>query len=184
MVQILLNSKEIEIDAKNKLGHNVLHIAAMNKQEEMCQLLLKFVDQNKERDNRGMLPIHYAALKGYDKIVDQLINHEDQRGVAEAVSNLVNARQIDDLTPVLYACHSGSLDLLQLLVKHGGDVKATSKKGVTALHLASAAGHLDIVKHLIDICELDPTVTSFASGSQPIHIATSGGHLEIVQYFI
>ena len=31
MVQILLNSKEIEIDAKNKLGHNVLHIAAMNK---------------------------------------------------------------------------------------------------------------------------------------------------------
>ena len=45
MAKILLNSKEIDMYAANKLGHNVLHIAAMNSQRHMMQLLLRYFDQ-------------------------------------------------------------------------------------------------------------------------------------------
>ena len=63
---------------------------------------------------------------------------------------MVNCPQIDSLTPTLYACHSGSMHILQYLQSHGGDLQARSKNGVTGLHLACAAGHLRVAQYLIE----------------------------------
>ena len=56
----------------------------------------------------------------------------------------------------MYACHSGSKHLVDLFLEFGGNIYAKSKNGVTALHLACAAGHLHIAEFLIDNFEFDP----------------------------
>lgn len=85
---------------------------------------------------------------------------------------------------MLYSCHAGFMQIFCHLLNNGGDIHLTSKKGVTALHLASAAGHLSIVKVLVEELNFSPTVTTTLSGSQPIHSATSGKHAHIVKYFM
>ena len=131
-----------------------------------------------------MLPIHYAALKGYLSIVELLLKFEESKNGEEGLRESVNACQIDNLTPVLYACHSGSMHILQLLLEAGGDINVMSKKGVTALHLAAAGGHVQVVQFLINEKNLDPNCKSHASHSKPIHVASSGGHLEIIKFMV
>ena len=52
----------------------------------------------------------------------------------------------------MYACHSGSKHVVQLISEAGGDIEKKSKNGVTALHLSCAAGHYFLVQYLIDEC--------------------------------
>jgi ankyrin repeat protein len=58
------------------------------------------------------------------------------------------------------------------LINHADD------KGRTALHFASAGGHLSIVKCLLKHAA-DPNMTDF-NGSSPLHLAVIGNHLAIV----
>ena len=78
---------------------------------------------------------------------------------------LVNTKQIDNFSPVHYACYRGNLAMLQLLISHGGDVLVKSKNGVTCLHLACVSGNLDVVKLLVERHRMDAHVTSQASSS-------------------
>jgi len=109
---------------------------------------------------------------------------EEEETIWQKKMELVNARQIDDFTPVHYACHRGNLKILELLLANGGDLQATSKNGVTCLHLACVSGNLELVKFLLNEHNFDVHIKSAASGSQPIHVATSAGHQHIVEYLI
>ena len=61
-----------------------------------------------------------------------------------------------------------------------------SKKGVTCLHLAAAAGKLEIVRYLVEDAnpKLSVNLRTTASKSLPIHVAAKGGQLEVLQYFV
>ena len=61
---------------------------------------------------------------------------------------------------------------------------ATSKKGVTCLHLACGSGMLDMVKYLIEVQNFSPEVATNSSGSKPIHVAAKGGHIDVVDYLM
>ena len=87
----------------------------------------------------------------------------------------MNIAQIDNFTPLHYACHRGNLSILKLLISYGGDITQTSKNGVTCLHLACVSGNLELVKYLIDEHDFDTKIRSSASQSQPIHVATTAG---------
>ena len=104
--------------------------------------------------------------------------------IFERQKELVNSKQQDDFTTVLYACHRGNLEILKLLVSFGGDVRASSRNGVTCLHLACVSGNLDVVKYLLLVHDFDCRIKSASSGSQPIHVATNAGNLDIVQYLV
>jgi ankyrin repeat protein len=53
----------------------------------------------------------------------------------------------------------------------------------TALHLASANGHLNVVKVVVDIGKADANAITW-DGWTSLHLASRYGHLEIVEYFI
>jgi ankyrin repeat protein len=60
--------------------------------------------------------------------------------------------------------------------QHGED-------GTTSLYLASAAGHLDIVKLLLER-GADPKKRKRTDGSLPLHSACANGHLEVVKLLL
>lgn len=81
--------------------------------------------------------IHRAAKDG---LVDVL---------REATRSEANAKDIDGMTPVLWAAFEGHFDALKLLVARGGNPDKSDQFGNTALHLASAKGHMQCVDFLV-----------------------------------
>lgn len=53
------------------------------------------------------------------------------------------------MTPLLYAAFEGKLDAMKLLIGRGGDPDKTDQFGNSALHLASAKGHVNCVDYLV-----------------------------------
>lgn len=67
----------------------------------------------------------------------------------EATRRDANNKDLDGMTPVLWAAFEGRLDALRLLVGRGGDPDKSDQYGNTALHLAAAKGHLQCVDFLV-----------------------------------
>uniref|UniRef100_A0A1B0BVB0 SAM domain-containing protein n=1 Tax=Glossina palpalis gambiensis TaxID=67801 RepID=A0A1B0BVB0_9MUSC len=67
----------------------------------------------------------------------------------EATRKDANLKDGDSMTPVLWAAFEGHLDALRLLCGRGGDPDKCDQFGNTALHLASAKGHLRCVDFLV-----------------------------------
>ena len=78
-------------------------------------------------DKLGNQPLHYAALYGSPEAVQVLLE-------AGAPTEVRNAGEV---TPLIYA--ATDLAKVKLLLAKGADVKAVSKQGRTALHLAVAS---------------------------------------------
>ncbi len=82
-------------------------------------------------------------------------------------------------TPLIYGAYfGGSAELLTELLNHGADINARNDRGVTALFLASAAGHEEQVKFLLSH-GADPGIESTA-GYTPLRIAQLRGQGKIV----
>ncbi|XP_041771529.1 Usher syndrome type-1G protein homolog [Anopheles merus] len=67
----------------------------------------------------------------------------------EATRSEANAKDVDGMTPVLWAAFEGHFDALKLLVARGGDPDKADQFGNTALHLAAAKGHMQCVDFLV-----------------------------------
>uniref|UniRef100_A0A182QTZ5 SAM domain-containing protein n=1 Tax=Anopheles farauti TaxID=69004 RepID=A0A182QTZ5_9DIPT len=67
----------------------------------------------------------------------------------EATRSEANAKDVDGMTPVLWAAFEGHFDALKLLVARGGDPDKADQFGNTALHLAAAKGHMACVDFLV-----------------------------------
>jgi ankyrin repeat protein len=83
-----------------------------------------------------------------------------------------------------YACFAGSIDILDLLIKAGGDIRAVSNKGVNCLHLACQRNRLDMVKHLINVFGFSPEQETPVTKKRPIHIAAFNGALEVMKFLV
>ena len=53
------------------------------------------------------------------------------------------------MTPFHLACARGSLELCELFLEHGADIRARTVEEKTSLHLAALHGNQDIVQLLI-----------------------------------
>lgn len=67
----------------------------------------------------------------------------------EATKKEINTKDVDGMTPVLWAAFEGRLDALRLLVGRGGNPDKSDQFGNTALHLSSAKGHFSCVDFLV-----------------------------------
>lgn len=67
----------------------------------------------------------------------------------EASKKEINAKDADGMTPLLYAAFEGKLEAMKLLIGRGGDPDKTDQFGNSALHLASAKGHIALVDYLV-----------------------------------
>lgn len=80
------------------------------------------------------------------------------------------------------ASHNGHLEVVQLLISSGADVKDTNKYRTTPLHEASRHGHKEVVQILLS-AGADISCTDNV-GCSPLHWVSWYGPLEMVKYLI
>jgi ankyrin repeat protein len=61
------------------------------------------------------------------------------------------------------------LEVVKYLKSVGADINATSKSGITPLHLASCQGHLEVVKYLKSVGADIHAKTNY--NNTPLHLA-------------
>jgi hypothetical protein len=89
-------------------------------------------------------------------------------------SNIRDAMQI--------ASRFGSLEMLQVLHRHGGDLWSKGPKGESLYHLAASNGHIDVMEWLeaqgINVRKVD------FYGQTVIHIAARRGEAAVLRYLL
>src|SRR6187401_3102421 len=111
------------------------------------------------------------------------------RGDREAVKTLlkqaadVNAAQGDGMTALHWAAMNGDLELAQMLIFAGANVRATTRLGTyTPLYLASQQGHGKVIQALVkaggDVKAGTP------NGTTPLMVAAASGEVEAVRVLI
>ena len=113
--------------------------------------------------------LHDASEHGHEAIVSRLLR-------AGAV---VDARDVDERTPLHLACMNGHASVVNLLMEGGADINAHDKQVRTPLHLASMGGHAAVVTLLVEGGAI-PNYADDVMHSLPLHLASLNGHAAAV----
>lgn len=92
----------------------------------------------------GRTPLYAACSTGKDKCYD-LCRLLLEKG-ADANSRVHSTGS----TPLLEALDKQSLEVVKLLLDHGGDIATVDMKGCTALHRAAVNPHVDVLEFVLD----------------------------------
>jgi hypothetical protein len=114
--------------------YSPLHAA---RSAEMVQLLLDHNADPDIRDEVGMRPLSFYVRRNNLAAVRVLLQHGADVNASAPLKK-----------PILVVAQR-SLDSVELLVEHGADLQERDFKGNTPLHLAAAAGKLDVVRFLV-----------------------------------
>jgi ankyrin repeat protein len=89
------------------------------------------------------------------------------------------------LTFHISACYGGLAMIQHHVQVYRVNVESATSQGVTALHMASQKGHLDVVRYLIEQGGANATATTnHPDGWNALHYASNRGHLPVVQYLV
>jgi len=162
MARVLLTAGA-DLEAQTPMGARPLHGAIESGDEAIVSLLLER-SASLSGDTYGTTPLHLAASKGRERLIAMLLD----RGAP------VDARDYARFTPLLNAVENGHRQAVELLVLRGADPMATMQMGRDALHLATLANSLELMRWAIekrgDIGRTDNL------GMTPLHIAALHGY--------
>jgi ankyrin repeat protein len=205
VLQELLNTNQIDINAPNGFGLNPLFLAVINSKADVLEILLRhnaninFTDQDQ---NSALIR---AAYKGHTEIVEKLLSHQAnveiknkngdsalimaaKEGHTRIVEQLIqhgaeiNIRGYFKNTPLILAAENGHLPVLIQLLEKGAEINIQNKKGDTALMRAAKKGHIAIVKTLID---KGANVTIQNNHRHCVFtLAAENGHTEVVKLLL
>lgn len=98
--------------------------------------------------------LHAWCKEGKFKKIEEFI-----RTCKDLPLRLAYRRGVFGYTPLHEAVSNGHWKVLELLLKHDGDVNCRANSGYTPLHLAASSGHVDCVRVLLaneaDIANVD-----------------------------
>ena len=122
------------------------------------------------KDALGRTPLHIAMEKGYENMVEFLVQNGAEVNITDARGN----------TPLILIIHkTGNLQITRRLLEKGAAVNAQNQTGETALMYAAWRGHQGIVRLLLDN-RADASLKN-RRGDTALGLAESKGHLEIVE---
>ena len=108
---------------------------------------------------------------------------------SEAVRSLlakkadVNAAQPDGTTALHWAVQWNDLQMAELLIRSGANVKAANRNGATPMTLACINGEAAIIKALLD-AGADPNAAVLLNGETPLMLAARTGKVDSVKVLI
>lgn len=144
-------------------GLSSILVAAYHQHPELASYLA---------DKTITLTIFEAAATGKINYVIRLLAREPE---------LVNTHADDGFHALGLACFFGHYDVAEYLIKAGAPINSPSRNGLKAapLHSATAAGHVRIVKLLLE-SGADPNVRE-QSGFTALHAAAQNGDVEMIR---
>lgn len=81
------------------------------------------------------------------------------------------------------AASQGRTDECLEMVESGCSANATDDHGRTAIHAASAGGHLETIEALLDLDDIDDEILD-KQGKAPMHTACQHGRTEVLEFFV
>ncbi|MDR3476387.1 MAG: ankyrin repeat domain-containing protein [Devosia sp.] len=103
--------------------------------------------------------------------------------LAAAPDHFVRVEDWSELTPLGFAIFNDDLGLATALREAGARLDRASRRGSSALHLASAYGRQSCARWLL---ELPGTAIDAArwDGQAPLHLASRNGHAEVARLLV
>lgn len=183
-VQRLLK-RGADINTANVDGLTALHQACIDDNLDMVEFLVTHGADVNRGDNEGWTPLHATASCGFVSIARYLLENGAD----------VGAVNYDGELPVDIAESDAMADLLQKIIDEKGvdceksrnaevdSLLSDARKwvangyddvrdmnGGTPLHVAAAKGYIDVVKTLLEECNVDPDCVDY-EGWTPLHAA-------------
>ncbi len=163
MKNLLLKGANVNVRATN--GQTPLHVAADRGNCVAVRLLLDRKANPNLKDEQGLTPVQLAMQDEYDPAVETLLH-----GGADA-------------SDILVASFAGRADLVTAFLQ--GDktlVKAKTKEGNTALHLAARLGHVKVAEVLL--AHAADVNARNSSDLTPLHWAATCAHADVVRMLL
>ncbi|KAI9457889.1 ankyrin repeat-containing domain protein [Russula earlei] len=95
---------------------------------------------------------------------------------------IVDSRNNDSWTPLMFASDEGHLDIIRLLLQSGANVEFQTKSGTTPLMKASRHGHSDVVRLLLQNGAIAHSCDN--EGWTPVMLASREGHSPVVRLLV
>ncbi len=170
----LLITKGVAIDARDDMGRTPLGLAARETGNiDIAALLIsKGADVN-VRDVDNWMPLNFAAWKGFNGIIDLLLDHR-----ADYDSSGGKTPQM-----LQFAAGCGSALLFKMVSERGKDLFSNEAANNVIMRNAIAGGSTEIVNMLIaKNIPIKNDANSF--GWTPLHFAASNGHLAMIELLV
>ncbi|XP_067669965.1 ankyrin repeat domain-containing protein 50-like [Haliotis asinina] len=171
---ILSKIPDPEINKARKDGRTPLMWAAMQGHLDIFNRLTAKHADLLQTDDDGDNILHYACLGGRIEIVEQVI-------ASKQID--INSTDRYGRTAVMSAARHGHKDILDLLVKNGGDRFHTDNRGKNILHLACLGGHARMVEHVLHMKVADINSRN-KFGVTPLMFAAFNGHRSVLDLLL
>lgn len=178
VVRLLATNKEL-VNSKAIAGVTSLLLAAVAGNSEICEFLLKAgadplvcsaADSIKIPGNSNVL--HFAACLGKNEIINMFI----------ANKQLLNAKDLMGVTPLMYAALNGHSDTFEILFKAGADPLISSESLSNAMHFAAKSGKTSMIELLLGHRRLIDSADS--DGLTPLMAAALEGHTKVCEILL
>uniref|UniRef100_A0ABM5FNK2 glutaminase n=1 Tax=Pogona vitticeps TaxID=103695 RepID=A0ABM5FNK2_9SAUR len=126
-----------------------------------------------------------SALDLYFQELVSLFNFHNYDNLLHCTRKMDPRREGDEVrnktvVNLLFAAHSGDVSALRRFALSAMDMEQKDYDSRTALHVAAAEGHLEVVKFLVEACRVNPFVKD-RWGNIALDDAIQFNHLEVVK---
>lgn len=130
VIQVLLESPQLNVDIANAKDETPLMLAAIKGQQDLVTQLLK---RDAAVNKAGWTPLHYAATSGQLTIMKVLLDNYA----------FIDAQSPNGTTPLMMAAMYGSGEAVKLLLAEGADTTMKNQLGMTAVDFANKANRTE-----------------------------------------
>ena len=120
----------------------------------------------------GTLTMHQAIMTNNTQLITRVI---------EIKSSEINLIDEFDMSALHLASSAGNLEICNILIENGADIKLENNEGLNALHYASFQGHLGVVERLIGL-ESNLINKKTKQNLTAYDIALKQGHQDVCNY--
>uniref|UniRef100_L7M7A2 Putative cactus n=1 Tax=Rhipicephalus pulchellus TaxID=72859 RepID=L7M7A2_RHIPC len=174
------------LDIENDYGQTALHVAALCGRHHEARLLVVAGATVDAKDDVGRTPLHIACRRGDFRVATDLLEDvtgeetdflQTRYGVRPGgrdttrTAALVSQRTLTGDTALHLAVSSGSLDLVELLLRYVPDPNVRERYcGATPLHLACRLGRPDLADVLLRSGRVDVNATDYGRRTPLRHL--------------
>uniref|UniRef100_A0A7S3Z843 Uncharacterized protein n=1 Tax=Lotharella globosa TaxID=91324 RepID=A0A7S3Z843_9EUKA len=143
LLKALATSKSKDVNEPAFDGKTAFIIGAENGKKHVLYALMAYGSRKNTQDKKGLTALMHASRNGHHDVVQFLLQSKANPGLKDR----------NQWTALMHTCRNGNEKSVMALLdsKELLDVNAVAKKtGQTALHLATANAHENIVKALVE----------------------------------
>ncbi|XP_013386790.1 transient receptor potential cation channel subfamily A member 1 homolog, partial [Lingula anatina] len=135
------------------------------------------------QDYYGLTPLHFAAMRGNDRVCRELLSVPDI---------YIEAADKQQMTALHLAAAHSCVEVAQILIEAGANLRCIDHESCTPLHLAAEKGNIEIVGMLFDAGQkkdgwvtLSQMVTDQnVEQNTALHLAVNNSHYEVAKLII